>query len=622
MSPLELDPRFTFDSFVIGAGNRLTCAAARRVAEAPGTSYNPLFIYSASGLGKTHLLNAIGHHATRIHPELALVYDTLEHFMDGLIASVEAGDRDAYRTRVEAVDILLLDDVQFLAGRHRAQEELIRAWDALSARGGQVVLVSDRPPPEIDGLDERLLSRFSGGLIVDIMAPDYETRVAILRRKVEERGQRLAGGVAEALARVAFGNVRELQGGLNRLLAVQELEDREVAPDEVGRLFGAAAGPGGATAAAGVVAAEPVEGEFDQFLADIAGTVGEVVGAAGSAERQIGNAILRWEGEGYRTNRLEKALAQVPPDEEVERIVRAYEADVERLREVAGEIASLEPAAPELARMDLFRDPDRRPDAEELLSRVRERARPLPAPPPDRSFDALRLGDSFALRAARAAVEEPGRRYNPFFVHGPREGRAELLGALGAELQRARPDCAVAYLPGAAFASELIQALEHNRIEAWRARYRRAGALILDGVDALADTERAQEELFHLFESLQRAGAQLVFGAERPPKALAGIAERLRTRLDSGLAVEVAASAPEAAPAAAAPADPEEAGAAAGAVEAEAAPSPAAGVAARSAGVGKDGRAPSGGIVDAWFLSREKLVRDWPLEDLIVQELD
>src|SRR5512143_2827633 len=191
MAPLELDPRFTFDSFVVGAGNRLTCAAARRVAESPGSSYNPLFVYSASGLGKTHLLVALGHHASRIHPGLAVVYDTLEHFMAGLTAAIGTGARDEFRASLQGVGLLLLDDVQFLAGHLRAQEELIQAWDTLLARGGQVVLTSDRPPTEIDGLDERLLSRFSGGLIVDVAAPEYETRVAIVRRKAGERGHKL-----------------------------------------------------------------------------------------------------------------------------------------------------------------------------------------------------------------------------------------------------------------------------------------------------------------------------------------------------------------------------------------------------------------------------------------------
>src|SRR5690606_8521775 len=270
MRTLELDPRFTFEAFIVGEGNRLACAAARRVAESPGSTYNPLFIYSASGLGKTHLVTAIGQYARRVLPELRIVYDTLEHFMEAVMAAIEEGERESFREQLGEIGLLLLDDVQFLAGRHRTQEELLRAWDTITSRGGQVVLTSDRPPHEIDGLDERLLSRFAGGLIVDVGPPDYETRVAIVRRKAEERGQTLADGVAEALARFAFANVRELQGALNRILAVQELEGREIGAEEAERILRSPVRTTG--------------GEFHDFVAEISETVGEML-AHDTAER-------------------------------------------------------------------------------------------------------------------------------------------------------------------------------------------------------------------------------------------------------------------------------------------------------------------------------------------------
>ena len=224
MTPIELNHRFTFDHYVVGQANRLAAAAGRRVAEMPGQAYNPLFIYSGSGLGKTHLLNAIGHHARKLHPNFTVVYYTLEHFLEYALELIEAGEREELRERVERMGFLLLDDVQFLADRLAAQDELLRVWDEVSARGGQVVLASDRPPAEINGLDQRLLSRFSGGLIVDIGVPDYETRVAIVNRKAHEIGQELGPGVAEALAKLSFTNVRELQGGLNKLAAIQDLD--------------------------------------------------------------------------------------------------------------------------------------------------------------------------------------------------------------------------------------------------------------------------------------------------------------------------------------------------------------------------------------------------------------
>ncbi len=597
MPSFELDPRFTFDSFVVGTGNRLTCAAARRVAESPGTSYNPLFIYSASGLGKTHLLMALGQHAGRIHEGLQVVYDTLDHFMGELTSAIQAGRRDEFRAGVEHVGLLLLDDVQFLAGHLGTQDELIQTWDALLARGGQVVLTSDRPPTEIDGLDERLLSRFSGGLIVDIAAPEYETRVAIVRRKAGERGQKLAEGVAEAVARISFGNVRELQGALNKLIAIQELEGRAVAVEEVSGIVAASAPP----------APGSLPGEFDKFLEEIAGAVDEIATATAS-EQAIADAIMRWEAEGYRTRRLEGALAKEPSPEAVEALVRQYEADVERLREIAGEIAALDAKAQELARLDIFRNPDRLKDAEELLGEVRERKRPLPGPPMELSFDSLELpAESMGVRAAHAVAERPALRYNPLFLHGPESsGKTAILSALAAELQRSQPEMQVAFTNGSAFAGELIQAIERNHVEGWRERWRGAGALIMDDVDALMDTERAQEELFHLFDALHHGGAQLAFASRLAVRALAGMEERLRSRLESGLVVELEPA-------------PVPVGAGAGA-EAE-----------RGASHGRTAARPAAPArtavpkfdLDEWFLDREKLPREWPqVGDWLIEELD
>ena len=418
---------------------------------------------------------ALGHHAARIQEGLNVVYDTLEHLMSDLTAAIQSGGREEFRARLQDVDLLLLDDVQFVAGHPRTQEELIQDWDVLLARGGQVVLTSDRPPTEIDGLDERLLSRFSGGLIVDIAAPEYETRVAIARRKASERGQQLGSGVAEALARIAFGNVRELQGALNRLIAIQELENRPVTSDEVGALLTAATPP------APGARPKSKSGEFDRFLDEISGAVSEIATAT-AAEQALADAIMRWEAEGYRTRRFETALASDLSTEEVETLIRQYEADVERLREIAGEITALDVYAQELARLDIFRNPDRVADAEELLGEVRERSRLLPAAPPEASFEALPLAeDSLAVRAVHAVVERPGIRYNPLFVHGPeRSGKTTLLGALAAELQRAHPEMPVAFIHGTAFAADLIQAIERNHVEGWRERWRRGGALIMD----------------------------------------------------------------------------------------------------------------------------------------------
>lgn len=515
--PVDLDPRFTFDAFVVGPANRLAVAASRRVADAPGTTYNPLFIYSASGLGKTHLLSAIGHKAANLH-DTDVVFETLEGLMEQISVAMEAGEPDAFRGRLRGAGVLLLDDVQFAAGHRQTQEELIRAWDALSSRGAQVVLTSDRPPQEIDGLDDRLLSRLSGGLIVDMSAPDYETRVAIARRKAEERGQSLSREVCRAVGRIAFTNVRELQGALNRLIAVQDLEDRTVAPEEVVQLLG--------------VAADRGRDEFGEFLSDITGTVSAVVQ---EADQRVADAILAWEGEGFRTRRLEGALNGTLTAGQAEELVHRFEQDVARLRQIAREIRELDPDAREL-NAPVLRDPDQVAEAESLLAHARERQKPLPAPPSGPTLDALE-GDSLALRAAAAVVDAPGAVYNPLYVMGSDgAGKSTLMAALGNSL--AAQGETVAYLDGEAFVAELIDALEHSRLDAWRARFRSAGVLLLDDLDALAGMERAQEELFHLFEELHRAGRQLVFAATAPPQDLP-IPSRLRSRLEGGLVVEL-----------------------------------------------------------------------------------
>src|SRR5438128_8157501 len=258
-----LNPKYSFDTFVVGAANRLAVTAGRAVAENPGTAYNPLFIYSGSGLGKTHLLMALGQGAKKLLPHLNIEYLTLDEYVEAFHAAVAAGQGDAFRRRFQNVDMLLVDDVQFLTNRKEMQAELLRLTEALQTAGHQIVLTSDRPPAEIADLDERLISRFSGGLVVDIGAPDYETRVAILRRKSEERGSTFQPGVLETVAKSEFPNVRELMGALNRIVAYQAVNDTPINAEAARQLLGttAVASP---TVASSTVASS--SDEFPQFL--------------------------------------------------------------------------------------------------------------------------------------------------------------------------------------------------------------------------------------------------------------------------------------------------------------------------------------------------------------------
>src|SRR5438105_1437952 len=285
---------------------------------------------------------------------LNVEYLTLDEYVEAFHAAIAAGQGDAFRRRFQNVDVLLVDDVQFLSNRKEMQSELLRLTEALQGAGHQIVLTSDRPPPEIADLDERLISRLSGGLVVDVGVPDYETRVAILRRKAEERGTTFQPGVLETVADLEFANVRELMGALNRLVAFQAVNDQPINAEAAKQLLGAAAAAARAAApvAPGVSPGPRTGDEFGAFLADVTVTVGKAVEAW---RARVAEAILRWEGEGYRTRRLERLLEQETPAA-VDEAIASLATDVERLTALAAEVGQLRPQA---AGESVFRDPAR-----------------------------------------------------------------------------------------------------------------------------------------------------------------------------------------------------------------------------------------------------------------------
>ena len=549
-----LNPKYTFDSYVVGAANRLAVTAGRTVAETPGAAYNPLFIYSGSGLGKTHLLMAIGHAAKQAGPTLNVEYLTLDEYVEAFHAAIAAGQGDAFRRRFENVDVLLVDDVQFLSNRKERQSELLRLTEALQGAGHQIVLTSDRPPAEIADLDERLISRLSGGLVVDMGLPDYETRVAILRRKAEERGARFQPGVLDTVAGLEFANVRELMGALNRLVAFQAVNDQPINAAAAKQLLGASVtaaagasvgggsvggggdgggGGGGGQPGGGPGGAGPGD-EFGAFLADVTVTVGKAVEAW---RARVAEAVLRWEGEGYRTHRLEALLERDAPAA-VDEAIAEFAADVERLRALEAEVAQLDPQA---AGESVFRDPERLTEAEEAATKVRGGVAPPPGPSGAFPLSGYAVGPSneVAVSAVRAVLERPGKKYNPLVLVGKSGlGKTHLLNALGLELAHAKR-AVVACLSTQAFIDELIAAIDGNRVDWWRARYRRCTALLLDDIHLIAGKERTQEELFNLFNLLQDKDRQLMFTAPSHPNTLTGIEERIISRLEGGLVAEL-----------------------------------------------------------------------------------
>jgi chromosomal replication initiator protein len=219
----SLIPRYTFDTFIVGPSNQFAHAACRAVAETPSRSYNPLFIHGGVGLGKTHLMHAIGHYVVQHQPGLALTYISSERFMNEMINAVRFDRILDFRSRYRSVDVLLVDDIQFVSGKEGTQNEFFHTFNALHDAQKQIVISSDRPPHEIPALEERLRSRFEWGLIADIQVPDVETKAAILKRKAEEEGVPLANDVAMFMASRIKSNVRELEGSLIRLIAYSSL---------------------------------------------------------------------------------------------------------------------------------------------------------------------------------------------------------------------------------------------------------------------------------------------------------------------------------------------------------------------------------------------------------------
>jgi chromosomal replication initiator protein len=232
-----LNPRYRFESFVVGKTNELAHAAAMAVSAKPGDVYNPLFIYGGSGLGKTHLLQAIGHHVMGNNPDIRVLYVSCERFTNDFIQAVRSGHGKEFKDRYRNVDVLLMDDIAFIAGKESTQEEFFHTFNTLHQNNKQIVITSDRSPKDIPGLESRLLSRFEWGMITDVSSPDFETRVAILEAKTRDKNIQLEAEILRYVAGTVQLNVRELEGALNKIIAYHQFKNTQPTLDSVQSLL-------------------------------------------------------------------------------------------------------------------------------------------------------------------------------------------------------------------------------------------------------------------------------------------------------------------------------------------------------------------------------------------------
>jgi len=232
-SKFGLNPKYTFKTYIVGKGNELVHAAAQAIVDRPGEAYNPLFIYGGVGLGKTHILQAIGQAMLEANPQTKILYVTSEKFTNEFVSSVKEGRAKEFKDRYRNVDLLLIDDIQFIGGKEQTQEEFFHTFNELHQQGKQVVLTSDRPPKAIPALEDRLSNRFEWGMIADIAAPDLETRIAILQTKVQANKFEIADELVHLIATTIQSNIRELEGALNKVMAFHQLKNLKPSKESI-----------------------------------------------------------------------------------------------------------------------------------------------------------------------------------------------------------------------------------------------------------------------------------------------------------------------------------------------------------------------------------------------------
>ncbi len=534
----ELNPRFDFETFRVTPGNELLVSAARAVAERLGSAYNPLCIHGGAGLGKTHLLTAIGRLALARGADPTVEYLTPDRIAESFHAATSAGQSDAYRNRLADTDLLLIDDVHLVAQRPEIQTELLRLLPMLQAGGKQIVLASLDAPTDIQGVDPRLASLLSSGLVVDINPPNVRTRLSILRDWADERGATFEEGVLETVAAAQIANVRELVTLLNRLVALEAVGDKRLTADAARALLQGEALLIGETDLPSEQPVADAANEFEEFLSDVSEAVQHQIEGW---KTELGDAIKRWRGEGFDTARLEELFDENVPMP-VEAVIEEFERDVQQLRRLRTSVAA---ADPDRARDDVFSDPDRIAEAQALADAVVPEVEQPPGPSAVWSFATYieSEGNQSADKTARQVVLQPSKHANPLVIVGSTGvGKTHLLHAMGNAMAEAGVS-PVACLSSQDFHNMIAKAGERGQLDPWSATLGAVPVLLIDDLHLLKDRETTQLELSTLIDRIIDASGQVVLTSNSPPQQTEGLCDQLKERL--GLSTVVTLAAPD-----------------------------------------------------------------------------
>ena len=525
----ELNPKFSFESLVVGPGNELATTAAEAVAARPGEMYNPLYVHGGPGVGKTHLLMAVGHAAAAMDPPRSVEYVTPERLAEAFNAAASAGQMEAFRHRLADVDVLLIDDAHLLDRRREIQGEIARLIPEAQAAGRHVLLAGQRPPSEIDSLDETLESLLGSGLVVGIAAPEYEARLAILNARARERSAGLEQDVLEAIAEFDLANVRELSALLNRLIALDAVSESPLTPEAARLLLeGEALTKDDGPRYSSSIRLTPGEDEFADFLSDVSTTVAQQVEVW---EANVVDAIERWRKEGVKTDRLEGLLGQAAPIP-VDAAIQDFERDAERVISLRNSVATVDA---DRANDPVFKDPDRVSEAESVAESVLPKAESLPGPSPAWTFSSYERSEANRQvdETVEVVLKTPGSARNPLVIVGRTGvGKTHLLHAIGNSLMSA-VGSEVVCLASREFSEMVDSAARAEGVNVLRTRLLEGGALLVDDVHLLAGNEEANKALLDIMSGFVWLGRQVIFTINCPPADLAGISEDLVAQLSA-----------------------------------------------------------------------------------------